>query len=66
MSQSMATCFPLVLACMDAFTFIQAARWLKVSWKPQKRKDVYFLSLLAYENSTSKLDILCSWFCIMH
>lgn len=48
MSQCMATCFLVVLANMDAFTYIVAARWQK----PQKRKDVYFLSFLAYEKKT--------------
>lgn len=41
--------FLLALVCVDAFTCIQTGRWLTVSWKPQKGKDVYFLSFLSYE-----------------
>lgn len=62
----MATCFLVVLACMDAFTYIVAARWLAVNQKPWKRKDIYFLSFLAYEKKTALLNLICSWFCIMH
>lgn len=65
MSQCMATCFLVVLACMDAFTYIVAARWLTVNQKSQKRKDASFLAYKR-KKSTSKLDIPCSWFCIMH
>lgn len=58
MSQCMATWFLVVLACMDAFTYIQAARWLTVNQKSHKRKGVYFFSLLAYEKKNILLNLI--------
>lgn len=40
MSKCMLTCFVVALAFIDVFTFIQTRRWLTVSWKHQKGKDV--------------------------